>query len=56
MKYIAASKQMFLGENNQITQEMNKASKFNTFGDCMKACIKINNLLGKHIFKVYESN
>lgn len=60
MKYIISSGTSIiseiyftLGESKiVITDNSDKALKYNTFGDAMKDCIKINNLIGKDIFKV----
>lgn len=36
----------------EVTDNFTKAFSLNTYGDAMKECIKVNNLIGKDIFKV----
>lgn len=39
-----------------ITDNSSSAKSYDTFGDAMKDCIKINNLIGSSLFKVMTIN
>lgn len=46
----------FIGKDNQCTNNMAEAIHFDTIGDCMRACIKMNELFGKPVFKTQMIN
>ena len=44
----------FIGENYQLVGFENDAQRFNTIGECMKACIHMNEKFGKAVFQTYQ--
>ncbi len=58
MKYIVTSKSGFvhLDDNLTITNDLNKAKRYNTIGEAMKDCADFNKHLGTITFKVYNIN
>lgn len=39
-----------------ISTDSDSAKKFDKYGDAMTACVEVNNLIGKHAFKVMTLN
>lgn len=56
MKYIAKclTSKLFIGENSSIITDPSKAVIFDTVGDCMRACVEVNEKLGKAAFQFCE--
>ena len=53
-KFIAKSttSKLFIGKDGAIVPDSNKATIYDTVGECMKACIDANDNLGKAAFRL----